>query len=305
MYTHKLGIEIADHAFRLVELRYQNNVPTILHADEFATEYNFGSHLLHDAPFNEALAKSLLRDLTLFFRRQKIFSSSVSVTIASHVPFIATLPIDASQTSEEQLRHLRWECELHLPHWRNIDLKIFTHPLSENDGAKVFLTIALPSRTVQFLSTIFSLLTLKLDNLMIDHFAVEHAVDTLVHTKTYALLGFHEHYFTLSLYQDHIYIGYKTHQFQSREHTISAVLRALHELLHSPADGILRTLFVYGPACEDAVIHALRSLLTITVQRFDPLSKISFHNPAEAEPALRYPPTTFSAALGAALQMSV
>jgi Tfp pilus assembly PilM family ATPase len=164
------------------------------------------------------------------------------------------------------------------------------------------LAVAVPKRTVDFLTTTFSLLTLKMNVLDVDHFAVEHAVEILTAARSFALVGLFDRYFSLSLVHEGAYIGFRLGKIDRRDQNISAILRALHNLLtHSPARAITQ-LFMYGPESSDAVIHSLRSLLAIDVHRFEPMSNISFHDAALPDRALFSHPSTFCPALGAALR---
>lgn len=300
--THHIGFEIAEQKFRLVELRSQSGQLTILRADEYETEYNFGSHLLHDAPYNEILAKSFLKDLTQFFRRQQIFSSSVSVALTSHVPFISSVPIDVRLDNEEKREQLEWECTLLSDISRRDDMSLFTFLLRENCDANTYLYISLPQQTVEFLKTSFSLLTLNMNVLNVDHFAVEHAVRRLEHQNTRALVGLHQHYYTLSLFEKDKYIGFKTGKLSSTEYHIAPILRSLQELLHLNEEQRLDVVDVYGSSCDDSIVYSLKALLNITVKLFTPLSSVSFEQHINAQHAMAFAPTTFCVALGAAMQ---
>lgn len=303
--THHLGLEIAPHAFRMVEVRFIDKQPTVLHVDEFETEHNFGSHLLHDAPFHESLTKSFLRDLTLFFKRQNFFSSTIAVALPSHLPFISIIPIDVRLSKEEQLEHIRWECSLHSMNKYSSDWKIATHVLRENCDANTILAVALPQSTIRFLESALSLLTFKLAVLDVNHFTVEHAVRSLDHQKTFALIGFHQDYFTLSFYDNERYIGFSTGKNVMKEQCLSPVLRSLHDMMQSNDLHKLERVYVYGPCCDDALIYSLQGLLQITITLFNPISSINFINADAASKAFNYPPNTYCAALGAALRCEV
>ena len=300
--AHHMGFEIAENKFRLVELRSQAGELSILHADEYETEYNFGSHLLHDAPYNEVLAKSFLRDLTQFFRRQQIFSSSVSIALTSHVPFISTLPIDVRLRDEEVQEHLQWEYALLSDISRREDITFFPFLLRENCDANTYLCISVPRQTVEFLKTSFSLFTLNTKVLTVDHFAVEHAVQRFGGQNACALIGLHRQYYTLSLIDKEKYIGFKTGKLSSTEYHLAPILRSLQELMHLNENQRCDIVYMYGSACDDAIVSSLEALLNIRVRTFSPLANIAFAQQTHAQRAMVFAPSTFCAALGSAMQ---
>lgn len=302
--NYNIGLEIGEKCFRLAEIRLAEGSAAILQADEFETEHNFGSSLLHDAPFKEELAKSFLRDLTQFLRRQKLYASTVSVALPAHVPFVATLPVDNRLNGEEQRAQLEWECAQHFRGALPSAMRIFTQPVRENCDANSLLVVAIPAQTIAFLRKVFSLLTLDLRVVDVDHFLVEHAIRAADERRDFALLGLQADYFTLSLSQEEKYAGFRIGAMDySRQH-LSPALNALNQLFGQSPERRLGVVYAFGAACSDALLHALRSLLQITVLRHDPFAHIPLADPQGRAPGLALPPHTVSAACGAALRRS-
>ena len=301
--THHIGFEISEHVFRIVELRSGNRTTTILQADQFETEYNYSSNLLHEASINKTLAKSFIRDVTLFLRRQKLFASHISLTCASHIPFISTIPLDLHVSDEERIDQLRWECQLLAPFTTPCDVNVSTIPLHRNGNTEHVLAIALPTQTIDFLTSVFSMFSLNVTVLDVDHFAVEHAIQHIDHPSTFAVVGLHEKYATISMIERDRYIGFRMHRFASDGMQYSGILRLLHEMLIQAAHKQLPPVFLYGASCSDAVLYSLRSLLDVSIMRFEPLNHFLFaEESARTQTALALPPSTFAAALGAALR---
>lgn len=300
--THHIGFEIAEQKFRLVEVRSQNGEHAICTIDQYDTELNYGSHVLHEAPFNQQIAKCFMRDLTLCFKRQHIYASTVSLALTSHVPFISTLPLDSRLSGADEKEQLRWDCSLLSNIGAADDLEILTHTVRDNCDARNCLTVAIPSRTIDFLRTAFSLMTLRTVVLDADHFCAEHAVRTLAHQHSFALVGLHQHYFTISLYVKDRYVGYRTGRYSYTDQTVAPILRSLQDLLRTSNESGVHTMYAFGSASDDGFILSLQSLLPIRVEQFNPLATLSFTSPAIGERAFQFPPTTFSVALGAAIR---
>ncbi len=299
--TYNIGLEIGEKFFRLAEIRIADGSAAILQADEFETAHDFGSPLLHEAPFREELARSFLRDLTQFLRRQKLFASTLSVALPAHVPFVATIPMDTRLGPEEQRAQLEWECAQHFRGADPAAMRIFTQPVGENCDANSLLTVAIPAQTIAFLRKVFSLLTLDLRVVDVDHFLVEHAIRASEERRSFALLGLQEKYFTLSLQQGDTYAGFRIGAMDySRQH-LSPALQALNKLM-AQSERRLGALYVYGAACRDSLLHALRSLLEITVIRHDPFAHLPLADPQGRAPGLAIPSHALSAACGAALR---
>ena len=54
--THHIGLEIAERAFRFVEIQQQDRQSTVLRADTLETAQDYSSRLLFDIPYDKSLA---------------------------------------------------------------------------------------------------------------------------------------------------------------------------------------------------------------------------------------------------------
>ncbi len=303
--SHHVGLEIAEGEFRLAELRFTGGYPYVVRVDWCKTELNYGSHLLHEAPFDSNVAKSFIRDLTLLFRRMPVFSSSITISIPAHVPFLATIPLDARLSPEAQKEHLRWEASKLSAFGNGTHLRVLSQELFTTPQAQYHVVVGIPEKTIQFLITTCALLTLDVRVVDISHFTCEYAIQKMnVNTshEVFAVLGMHQKYFTLGLYDHGNYRGFKTGAVTSRDQYLPQVLHAIHELMSPFKNIALQELFVYGPASTSSYIQTLQSLLNIDIIRPAPLEQLPLATNQAVPGTRNFSPDYFTSAIGAALR---
>jgi Tfp pilus assembly PilM family ATPase len=300
---HHIGVEIAEQSLRLVELRVTDGLPAILRADELPTRHRFGTALLHDVPFDRDLAKEFVRDIATLVHRHPFLSSRLSVVLPPLVPMIATLPVDANQTHEEQRRYLARECTSLSSLDDAARVSVLSFPLSRTDSTVQHIAVALPQSTVDFLKSVFLHLTFQVHSIDIDHFVVERAAQRFYKeesTGTCGTLGLCAASCTASITRGKTYFGFRVSRMSWREQYLAHALSMLSALLRTRAKASMDALVLFGDERCDEFHPALEKVLDIPIHRFLPSRLITFHSDTSAAHADTRPLHTFTAAVAAA-----
>ena len=301
--THHIGLEIAQNAFKLVEIRTLDGFPAILRADLYETTRNYGSSLLHEIPFDYDLAKSFIHELTDLLQRRMVYSGAVSISLPALVPVIATIPVDAGLTVDEKREHFLWECRTLNALDPDLDLHVMPLLLDSRDGVETHLLVSLPKATLQFLKSTFLHLTFSVHSIDIDHFILERAVRKMHPQATeaaIAVFGIFEEYCLLGVYHESAYRGFRSTAVSYKENYVKQVLRLLESVLAGEESLQIDQIFLYGQCATKSFQDTLRSVVRVPVTVFNPFSRFSFLTESDASAAVKHPKHTFDVAVCAA-----
>lgn len=302
---HHIGLEIAEHSFRLVEMSTQDRRTTILRADIWETEHDYASHLLHEVPFEKNLARSFIASLSDLINSDAIFSTAVSLVLPVDLPVITTLPIDRGMTEEAKFEQLQWETRTLAGLPEKTQMHILTHRVGQTADAEKILVVALPQSTVDFLVTTFSYLTLDLASIDVDHFILEDWVRHSYGSDTQArigVLGLYSRFCSAGVYTAGSYRGFRMRGFDSRRQYLAQTVQAFDELLRPDALP-LDSVYAFGAEAIPGVAETLQGLLDAPVSRIIPLVNTNVSDEIRTTLDL-YGEHHFDAAAGAALRGS-
>ncbi|MBE0645294.1 MAG: hypothetical protein IH600_14515 [Bacteroidetes bacterium] len=277
--THHIGLEIAEHSFRFVEMQKQDRHTTILRADILQTVHDYASPLLFDIPFDSGLARDFIRDLATVFHRHTVYASSLSLVLPSMLPLVTMLPVDDAVPRAIQRSQLQWECESLGGHVADTPLTILTYGL---ERMKKTLAVALPTACVDFLNNTCEHLTLDLTAIDTNHFIMENVVGQLYPhnaTGTFAVLGLFTDHCSAGLYHHGEYRGFRQTAVTYKQHFAAQAVQLLENLPGFYSTGQPDHVFVFGSAAGDDVIDALDGILKSTVVRCIPLADTRIPDP--------------------------
>lgn len=300
---HHIGLEIAEHSLRLVEMRMSDGFPFILRADECQTEHAFGTALLHSVPFDRDLAKEFVRDVATLVHQHPFVSDRISIVLPPLLPLIVTIPVDAHLSPKEQRSHIAWECRQLTSLDRKTEVSVLSFPLEKLEDSISFLAVSMPQTTVDFLKSVFSHLTFQVHSIDIDHFVIERASQLLykqLPEKTCGSLGLFNTSYTASIMRGDAYFGFKLSPATYRQHYLAEALSLLASLLQKRARSSMDSLLLFGDDRCDEFQPALEKVLDISIHRFLPSQHITYYSKATAEEAARHPAHVFTAAASAA-----
>ncbi len=273
--THHIGLEIAERAFRFVEIQQQDRHTTVLRADTLETAQDYASSLLFDIPYDKGLAREFITDLATVYHRHTVYAGSISLVLPATLPLVFTVPVDNTLSPREQEEQLQWECTTMGNFSPETRMRILSHPLGKGSVSTQQLIVALPQGLVDFLTETCDYLTLDLVSIDIDHFAIENVLrllyphDAMQH---YAVTGLHGEHCSAGRYSHGQYHGYRMTSVTYKEHYPAQIVRLLDQL-HLPAseDG-LEQLYVFGDQAGSHVLDDLENILQCRVARCVPLA---------------------------------
>jgi hypothetical protein len=280
--SHHIGLEIAERAFRFVEIQRQDRHTTILRADVLGTAHDYSSPLLFDLPYQRDTARDFIRDLAEIFLRNPVYAGSLSIVLPSVLPLVTMLPVDDRLVSEQRQRILEWDCETLGGHPPGSRLSILTHSL---DRARKTLAVALPEACVKFLHGACDHLTLELSAIDTDHFVMENAMRLLYPHESdggFGVLGLFADHCSAGMYSAGDYLGFRQTSVTYKQHYAAQAVHLLESIPGYHSARQPQRIFVFGPAVTDEVIDALNHVLDGSVARFVPLA-----NTAVPDPILR------------------
>lgn len=280
--SHHIGLEIAERAFRFVEIQRQDRHTTILRADILETAHDYSSPLLFDLPYLRDTARDFIRDLAEIFLRHPVYAGSLSIVLPSVLPLVTMLPIDDRLASEDRQRVLQWDCETLGGHPPGSRLSILTHSL---DRARKTLAVALPEACVNFLHGACEHLTLELSAIDTDHFVMENGMRLLYPHESdggFGLLGLFADHCSAGMYCAGEYLGFRQTSVTYKQHYAAQAVHLLESIPGYHSASQPQRVLVFGPAATDDVIDALNHVLGGSVARCVPLA-----NTAVPDPLLR------------------
>jgi hypothetical protein len=270
--SHHIGLEIAERAFRFVEIQRQDRRTTVLRAEILPTIHDYSSTLLFDLPFRQDIARDFIRDLATVFLRHDVYAQDLSIALPSMLPLVATLPTDARLDPAQQNDLLHWDCRSLYGAAPDERLAILTHALHPSGRT---LAVALPEASVDFLNGVCEHLTLGLATIDTDHFVMENAVRRQYPHEArlrLAVLGLFPDHCSAGMYTDGEYLGFRQTAVTFKRHYAAQAVQLLESIPGAHNAGHPDHVFVYGPAAGDDVLEALDSILPATVTRCVPLA---------------------------------
>jgi Tfp pilus assembly PilM family ATPase len=273
--THHIGLEVAEHAFRFVEIQQQDRQSTILRADTVETEHNYASSLLFDLPYDRDLARAFITELAKIYHRHTVYAESLSIVLPSTLPLVCTIPLDNSLSDFERKEQLQWECTMLGNFPRETPLQILSHELARTRHATQHLAVALPQATVDFLTQTCEYLTLDLASIDIDHFTMENVLRRLYSheaTVAAAVIGLHASHCSAGRYSNGQYHGYRMASVTYKEHYTAQILRLLDSLPGGSTAKPIEQVYVFGDDANAHIVDALENILQCRVARCIPLA---------------------------------
>jgi len=287
-----------------VELRANNDGSVIARASAVKTEYDFGSSIIHDVPYNRKLAKSFITDLTLLFHNSPLASQRVSIAIPASSMIIATFPVDPHLSDQQRDEQLSWECRTLYGYGSERQIDVQTHLLRSTGDADYFLAAGMPKQTSTFLKSVFSQMALTVSDIDVEHFTVENHIQELIPNPgahSFAVFGLFETHCAVGVYDRGRYCGFKQASVSAKEGYFAQTLRLLQAILAGEPTVKLEAVFAYGNAAAQPALDALRSILAIPVRRYEPRKATPALDQRTAENLSRCTPHTFDIAASAAI----
>jgi hypothetical protein len=270
--SHHIGLEIAERAFRFVEIQRQDRQSTILRAEILQTAHDYSSSLLFDLPYDRDLARDFITDLATVFLRHASYSGSLSIVLPSVLPLVTMLPVDRQLTAELRRRCIDWDCETLAGFGPDQRLSTLTHDL-ERVGRT--LAVTLPRACVDFLNSTCEHLTLELTAIDTDHFVMENMIRLLYPHEangSFGVLGLFPDHCSAGCYDSGEYLGFRQTAVTYKRHFAAQAVYLLESLPEFGTVGYPRHVFVYGPEAGDDVVDAIDAILSSTVARCVPLA---------------------------------
>ncbi len=303
--THHIGLEIAEHSFRVTEMRATDGFPAVLRTSMHETRDDFAGPLLHAAATDAAVAARLSQELTDALRAGSMYATRISVVLATQLPLVAVLPSDPLLPLAEKRRQFAWECRALMALAPHEPLSVQSFLLSRSADAESWLVSALPQRTVMFLREIFELVGYDLCGIDIAHFSIENGIRALLRPLTQdaaAIAGLHPRRCDVGMDTGGTYIAFRSSALTGQAPLLKQVLASVHALLDERLDTRLSSLTLHGPlAGADLAIH-LQELLGIPVTHFDARNHVSFLAGSDADAARSRPAASMDASICAALK---
>ena len=270
--SHHIGLEIAERAFRFVEIQQQDRHATILRADVHPTAHDYASPLLFELPFDRQLARDFIADLAAIFLREPVYAGSLSLVLPSVLPLVSMLPVDARIPADTQRRLLAWECGTLSGQGPDVRLSILTHDV-ENGGRT--LVVALPEACVDFLRETCEHLTLDLAAIETDHFVMENVLRLLYPHETggsFGVLGMHTAHCSAGVHSGGRYLGFRQTAISHRQHYAAQAVHLLESIPGYHDAPPPRQVFAFGPAADDGMLDALHRVIAEPVTRCLPMA---------------------------------
>lgn len=300
---HHIGIEITRAEFRLVEIRMNDGFVVVLRCGVYPTTHAFGSALLHQVPFDHALAKSFVHDASIMFHERALFASHMSIVVPDHAAVLTVLPLEEQFSDADLQEHLQWECATLSGLPEGTRFRVRTREAGKSGDTRLRLLAGMPQATIEFLTSAFSHLTFAVHAIEVEHLLFESMLPAPADgaAPARAVLGMHEHVCTSSILSDSHPAGLRSVAVDTSETRIRTALHSLRAVLQS-TDATIDEAFVFGPHGDEQARAELASVTGIPVRAFNPMRAVTFLSGAEAAHAGSFPPHTFNAALLAAVK---
>lgn len=274
--SHHIGLEIAERAFRFVEIQQQDRHTTVLRAEIFPTSHDYASSLFFDLPYRQELARDFIRDLAGVVLRQDVYAQDLSIVLPSLLPLVTMLPTDPALSALQQRDLLQWDCSTLHGSAPGDRLSIQSHVLEQ---AGRTLAMALPESCVEFLNQVCEHLTLGLAAIDADHFVMENIVRHQYPHEAqgrFAVLGLFPGHCSAGVYGAGAYQGFRQTAITFKRHYAAQAVHLLESLPGFHQGGHPVHVFLFGSAAGDDVLDAMADILPGTVARAVPLADSDF-----------------------------